>query len=109
MQKICLKQALLVESTHYKEGDVLYVADSRAGDLIRGGHAEKADEATEVANPNHNPLADAIQPEPPGGANASPIDAALPTVADNPGLIALETASKSGAPRRAAKVSGRAD
>ena len=109
MQTIRLKQALLVDTTHHAEGDFVRLPDARAAELVRGGFAEKADDVAEVANPGHNPLADAITPMPPDGVNASPEDAALPTVADNPGLIALETAAKSGAPRRAAKVTGRAD
>lgn len=108
MQTIRLKQAMLIETTHHKEGDVVRLADGRAAALIHGGFAEKAD-GGEIANPDHNPLADAIEPAPPGGANASPEDAILPTVEDNPGLQALETAAKSGAPRRAAKITGKAD
>ena len=108
MKTVKLKQSLLIDLTTHNAGDVVRVPDLRADDLIRGGFAEEA-EATEVANPGHNPLADAIEPYPPGGADASPVDAALPVVSDNPGLIALETAAKSGAPRRAAKVSGKAD
>lgn len=107
MQTVRLKRDMLVEATHRSEGEVIRVADARAADLIRGGHAEKADgvDAVEV----DHPLADAITPMPPDGVNASALDAALPTVADNPGLVALETASRSGAPRRAAKISGKAD
>ena len=99
MQNIKVKCDMLIDSTNHEAGAIVSVTDVRAADLVRQGFAEKVDGGAPA-------LLDAISPIPPLGVD----EPTTPTViADNPGLIALETASKNGAPRRAAKLSGKAE
>ena len=105
MKTVRLKRSILIDSHNYAAGDVVKLADVRAAGFIAKGYAEAADEGTEVKNKDFNPLVDAITPYPPDGVNRSPVDAALPTVEHNPGLIALENADKKeGNVRKAAKI-----
>ena len=107
MKTIKLNIPLLVGDKHHEKGDVVLVVDSIADQLIRRGDAEKADGA-EAVNADANKLKDAVDPLVP---NADPYHAANAlglVTEEHPGLVALETAAKSGAPRRAAKVIGKA-
>ena len=99
MKNIKINCEMLIDSTNHEAGSVVSVTDVRAADLVRQGFATKeGDSAPQVI--------DAISPVPQDGVNEPP----TPTVvADNPGLTTLEIATKNGAPRKAAKLSGKAE
>lgn len=102
MKPVKLTLPLLIEATHHEAAEVVMLPDVRAAELLRLGHAEEHDGNPKVANPNHNPLADVIDPLPPGGAAINPADAMAPNILDNPGLKKL--AEISTVKRKNAKV-----
>ena len=102
MKSVRLKNPLLIGTINHAAGDVVMVPDHRAAELVRLGFADPQDGSPEVKNPDHNRLADCIDPEPPGGLVFNPIDASAPNVRDNPGL---SKAVEIGSPKvRTAKV-----
>lgn len=98
MKTVKLSIPLLIGDTHYDKDAVVMVTDEQAATLTRAGHAahQEGDGGGDVANPDHNPLAEAITPMPPGGAVFNPADALAPNVADNPGLAAMAKAVRKG-------------
>ena len=100
MQKIKINQEMLIDATNHEAGAVVAVTAVRAADLVRQGFATKVEGGDSAPD-----VIEAISPVPPDGVNEPP----TPTVIEhNPGLVTLETASKSASPRKAAKLSGRA-
>jgi hypothetical protein len=84
-------ESIMVEDVHYTRGDVLFVADTKAEDLIHGGAARPAAEGKYVNEVSL--IADAISPEPSVSHPINPADALAPSVVQNPGLADLVTAT----------------
>lgn len=89
MKTIKLNAPLLIDTVNHSAGDVVAVPDVRAAELVRLKAAVEHDDVAQVANPDHNPLADFITPEPPGGLVVNPVDGLALNVEDNPGLKKL--------------------
>ncbi len=85
MKPVKLKIVLPIDDRIHEIDEVVMVPDVRAAELVRLGHAEEVDATPAVANPDHNTLADCIDPEPPGGLVLEPFGAG-PNVQDHPGL-----------------------
>lgn len=66
MRPVKLKiEGLPVDGIIHPKDAVVMVPDLRAAELIKLGHAVPDDGKGEIKNPDHNPLADSIQPQPP--------------------------------------------
>jgi hypothetical protein len=72
MTPVKLLTTLLIGTVHHVKDSVVIVPDSRARDFIAEGVAvaHDPDEVAEVANPDHDQLADFVSPAPPEGSDA---------------------------------------
>lgn len=80
-----LAESLPVGEKNYLEGEIVAVPDNVALAYVAKGLAEEAGNGT-PANEDHNPLADVLDPVPPGGPVIHPALANTPKIDDNPGL-----------------------